>query len=65
MLTKMTEVVQAAPSNTTGGVQVTAKAVAGLTQYSEELTETAQVHPHSEKDLIKGLLKQFAYFTEI
>ncbi|KAK7913117.1 hypothetical protein WMY93_013328 [Mugilogobius chulae] len=42
MLSKMTKVLQGSPSNTTQGVQVTARAVAGLTQHSDELTPTAQ-----------------------
>ncbi|XP_055085881.1 polycystic kidney disease protein 1-like 2 [Periophthalmus magnuspinnatus] len=42
MLTKMTKVLHGSPSNTTQGVQVTARAVAGLTQLSDELTPTAQ-----------------------
>ncbi|XP_072321390.1 polycystin-1-like protein 2 [Eucyclogobius newberryi] len=42
MLTKMTKVLDGSPSNTTQGVQVMARAVAGLTQHSDELTPTAQ-----------------------
>lgn len=43
MLTKMTTVLQDRPSNTTREVQVTAEAVAGLTQISDELSAAAQV----------------------
>lgn len=43
MLTKMTGVLTDSPSNTTQEVQMTAKAVAGLTQISDELTPAAQV----------------------
>lgn len=43
MLTKMTTVLLDSPSNTTQGVQVTARAVAGLTQRPEELSPAAQV----------------------
>uniref|UniRef100_A0A8C4HVJ1 Polycystic kidney disease protein 1-like 2 n=1 Tax=Dicentrarchus labrax TaxID=13489 RepID=A0A8C4HVJ1_DICLA len=43
MLTKMTTVLLDSPSNTTQEVQVTARAVAGLTQRPEELSPTAQV----------------------
>ncbi|XP_038154610.1 polycystic kidney disease protein 1-like 2 [Cyprinodon tularosa] len=42
MLTKMTEVLQDCPSNTTQEVQVSAEAVAGLTQMSDELSPVAQ-----------------------
>ncbi|XP_051235467.1 polycystic kidney disease protein 1-like 2 isoform X2 [Dicentrarchus labrax] len=42
MLTKMTTVLLDSPSNTTQEVQVTARAVAGLTQRPEELSPTAQ-----------------------
>ncbi|XP_029979509.1 polycystic kidney disease protein 1-like 2 [Sphaeramia orbicularis] len=42
MLSKMTTVLLESPSNTTQEVQVTARAVAGLTQYSDELTPSAQ-----------------------
>lgn len=44
MLTKMTTVLVDSPTNTTQEVQVTARAVAGLTQRSEELSPAAQVH---------------------
>lgn len=44
MLSKMTTVLLESPSNTAQEVQVTARAVAGLTQYSDELTPSAQVH---------------------
>lgn len=43
MLTKMTTVLADSPTNTTQEVQVTARAVAGLTQISDELTPAAQV----------------------
>lgn len=43
MLTKMTTVLQSSPSNTTHEVEVTARAVAGLTQRPDELSPTAQV----------------------
>lgn len=43
MLTKMSTVLLDSPSNTTNQVEVTARAVAGLTQRPEELTPTAQV----------------------
>lgn len=43
MLTKMTMVLTDSPSNTTQEVQVTAEAVAGLTQISDELSPAAQV----------------------
>ncbi|KAI3377913.1 hypothetical protein L3Q82_009040 [Scortum barcoo] len=42
MLTKMTTVLLDSPSNTPLGVQVMARAVAGLTQHPEELSPTAQ-----------------------
>uniref|UniRef100_A0A668V1H7 Polycystic kidney disease 1 like 2a n=1 Tax=Oreochromis aureus TaxID=47969 RepID=A0A668V1H7_OREAU len=42
MLTRMSTVLQDCPSNTTQEVQVTARAVAGLTQRSEELSPAAQ-----------------------
>ncbi|XP_077374484.1 polycystin-1-like protein 2 [Festucalex cinctus] len=42
MLTKMTTVLLDSPSNTSHEVQVTAKAVAGLTQRSDELSPAAQ-----------------------
>ncbi|XP_019954244.2 polycystin-1-like protein 2 isoform X2 [Paralichthys olivaceus] len=42
MLTKMATVMVDVPSNTTQGVQVTARAVAGLTQRSDELSPAAQ-----------------------
>ncbi|KAM4743702.1 polycystin-1-like protein 2 [Anableps anableps] len=42
MLIKMTTVLQDSPSNTTQEVQVTAEAVAGLTQMSDELSPAAQ-----------------------
>ncbi|XP_071766137.2 polycystin-1-like protein 2 [Centroberyx gerrardi] len=42
MLTKMTTVLLDSPSNTTQEVQVTARAVAGLTQRSDELSPAAQ-----------------------
>ncbi|KAM4597252.1 polycystin-1-like protein 2 [Fundulus diaphanus] len=42
MLIKMTAVLQDCPSNTTQEVQVTAEAVAGLTQMSDELSPAAQ-----------------------
>ncbi|KAK5620417.1 hypothetical protein CRENBAI_024454 [Crenichthys baileyi] len=42
MLIKMTAVLQDCPSNRTQEVQVTAKAVAGLTQLSDELSPAAQ-----------------------
>ncbi|XP_014843096.1 PREDICTED: polycystic kidney disease protein 1-like 2 isoform X1 [Poecilia mexicana] len=42
MLIKMTAVLQDSPSNTTREVQVTAEAVAGLTQISDELSPAAQ-----------------------
>ncbi|GAA6233697.1 polycystic kidney disease protein 1-like 2 isoform X1 [Lates japonicus] len=42
MLTKMTTVLVDSPTNTTQEVQVTARAVAGLTQRSEELSPAAQ-----------------------
>ncbi|XP_023129023.3 polycystic kidney disease protein 1-like 2 isoform X1 [Amphiprion ocellaris] len=42
MLTKMTAVLLDSPSNTTQEVQVTARAVAGLTQRSDELSAAAQ-----------------------
>lgn len=43
MLTKMSTVLLDSPSNTTNQVEVTARAVAGLTQCPEELTPAAQV----------------------
>lgn len=43
MLTKMTTVLMESPSNTTQKVQVTARAVAGLTQRPDELSPAAQV----------------------
>lgn len=43
MLSKMTTVLQNSPSNTTQEVEVTARAVAGLTQRPDELTPAAQV----------------------
>lgn len=43
MLTKMATVLMDSPSNTTHEVQVTARAVAGLTQRTEELSPAAQV----------------------
>lgn len=43
MLTKMATVLMDTPSNTTHEVQVTARAVAGLTQRTEELSPAAQV----------------------
>ncbi|XP_036066155.1 polycystic kidney disease protein 1-like 2 [Oryzias melastigma] len=42
MLTKMTGVLSESPSNTTQEVQVMARAVAGLTQSSDELSDVAQ-----------------------
>ncbi|XP_035483332.2 polycystic kidney disease protein 1-like 2 isoform X1 [Scophthalmus maximus] len=42
MLTKMATVLVDSPTNTTQGVQVTARAVAGLTQRSDELSPAAQ-----------------------
>ncbi|XP_026176225.1 polycystic kidney disease protein 1-like 2 [Mastacembelus armatus] len=42
MLTKMTTVLLDSPTNTTQEVQVTARAVAGLTQRSDELSDAAQ-----------------------
>ncbi|XP_042266661.1 polycystic kidney disease protein 1-like 2 [Thunnus maccoyii] len=42
MLTKMTTVLLDSPSNTSQEVQVTARAVAGLTQRSDELSPSAQ-----------------------
>ncbi|XP_028258061.1 polycystic kidney disease protein 1-like 2 [Parambassis ranga] len=42
MLTKMTAVLQVSPSNTTQAVQVTARAVAGLTKHTDELSPAAQ-----------------------
>ncbi|XP_029354326.1 polycystic kidney disease protein 1-like 2 [Echeneis naucrates] len=42
MLTKMTTVLADTPTNTTQEVQVTARAVAGLTQLSDELSPAAQ-----------------------
>ncbi|XP_076743594.1 polycystin-1-like protein 2 [Maylandia zebra] len=42
MLTRMSTVLQDCPSNTTQEVQVTARAVAGLTHRSEELSPAAQ-----------------------
>ncbi|KAM3625915.1 uncharacterized protein V6R79_019756 [Siganus canaliculatus] len=42
MLTKMTSVLLDSPSNTTQGVHVTARAVAGLTQRPDELSPAAQ-----------------------
>ncbi|XP_033504613.2 polycystin-1-like protein 2 [Epinephelus lanceolatus] len=42
MLTKMTTVLMESPSNTTQKVQVTARAVAGLTQRPDELSPAAQ-----------------------
>lgn len=43
MLTKMMLVFTDSPSNTTQEVRVTAEAVAGLTQISDELSPAAQV----------------------
>lgn len=43
MLTKMTLVLTDSPSNTTQEVRVTAEAVVGLTQISDELSPAAQV----------------------
>lgn len=43
MLTEMTTVLLESPTNTTEEVQVTARAVAGLTQRSDELSLAAQV----------------------
>lgn len=43
MLTKMSTVLLDSPTNTTDQVEVTARAVAGLTQRPEELTAAAQV----------------------
>lgn len=43
MLSKMTTVLQKSPSNTTQEVEVTARAVAGLTQRPDELSPAAQV----------------------
>lgn len=43
MLTKMSTVLLNSLSNTTSQVEVTARAVAGLTQRPEELTPAAQV----------------------
>lgn len=43
MLTEMTTVLLDSPTNTTEKVQVTARAVAGLTQRSDELSPAAQV----------------------
>ncbi|XP_061738629.1 polycystin-1-like protein 2 isoform X1 [Nerophis ophidion] len=42
MLSKMTTVLQDSPTNTSQGVQVTAMAVVGLTQRSDELSTSAQ-----------------------
>lgn len=47
MLSKMTVVLQNSPSNTTQEVEVTARAVAGLTQRPDELSSTAQVQNSS------------------
>lgn len=43
MLTEMTTVLLDSPTNTTEEVQVTARAVAGLTQRPDELSISAQV----------------------
>lgn len=43
MLTKMSTALLDSPSNTTHEVEVTARAVAGLTQRPDELSATAQV----------------------
>lgn len=43
MLTKMSTVLLDSPSNTTSQVEVTARAVAGLTQRPDELSLAAQV----------------------
>lgn len=43
MLTEMTTVLLDSPTNTTEKVQVTARAVAGLTQRPDELSLAAQV----------------------
>lgn len=43
MLSKMTTVLQNSPSNTTQEVEVTARAVAALTQRPDELSPAAQV----------------------
>ncbi|KAM9408292.1 LOW QUALITY PROTEIN: polycystin-1-like protein 2 [Pholidichthys leucotaenia] len=47
MLTKMSAVLLDSPTNTTQEVQVTARAVAGLTQRSDELSPAAQVEAGS------------------
>ena len=44
MLSRMTSVLLDSPSNSPLEVYVTAKAVAGLTQISDELSPSAQVH---------------------
>lgn len=43
MLTKITRVILNSPNNTTQEVEVTARAVAGLTQRPDELSPAAQV----------------------
>lgn len=56
MLSKMTTVLQNSPSNTTQEVEVTARAVAGLTQRPDELSPAAQVQK-SNKWHIKKINK--------
>lgn len=47
MLSKMTTVLENSPSNTTQEVEVTARAVAGLTQRPDELSPAAQVQKNN------------------
>lgn len=57
MLTKMTTVLLDSPSNTTQEVQVTARAVAGLTQSPDELSPAAQVQQNIS-NYMSGLMSQ-------
>ncbi|XP_023806866.1 polycystic kidney disease protein 1-like 2 [Oryzias latipes] len=58
MLTKMTGVLLKSPSNTTQEVQVMARAVAGLTQSSDELSDVAQVqYITSQSETISGYIQ--------
>lgn len=55
MLTKISTVLLDSPSNTTNQVEVTARAVAGLTQRPDELSPAAQVLKNTVVSLIGAM----------
>lgn len=65
MLTKMTTVLLNSPSNTTHEVEVTARAVAGLTQRPDELSPSAQVQYSGSVQQYEKYFKLYITFEEI